>query len=467
MEAARLHPSRFLAGSSRIQLHGTYSSRPRAFVRPRCCLRHFYSIVVRRLHVVVLAPFFLELDSRTSVRAGLAGMSATAESTGTQGRTPRVLLIGLEFVDPLFSGNGIYSRSIVRSLIFTAGYDVHVLCGRPKADAEKPIDVSSHDLATAVADGRLTFSVCPLPVWRKLDADSSWTEFGDLSKGHVTDILHKFRPTVVFGVDWTSAVAFQAMNMGNVPFYYFVFRSFSAEQGLPAAKKEWYTDKEQSAAKVAAGCVVLSQVDRKWNVDSYVTDTPLRVHVLNPPIREDFYDLYFSSHVTRDCPWSHRRHITCCSRLEPSKRVDLFVDMMVHCAGYLKERGYVPLLIGSRTDAGYSDRIVRQLQAAYPEEGACVIMDFVKDPQQLMAMWESTVLNVHPALYESYGMTICEAALFGVPTLLDQGTFSLPPHLFVFSPSMTDPPLPPPLFPSCNRRKHRCHGLVPRCDVKI
>ena len=41
---------------------------------------------------------------------------------------------------------------------------------------------------------------------------------------------------------------------------------------------------------------------------------------------------------------------------------------------------------------------------------------------ELAAVWRETLLNIHTATYEAYGMTIVEAAAFGVPSLLHEGT---------------------------------------------
>ena len=44
------------------------------------------------------------------------------------------------------------------------------------------------------------------------------------------------------------------------------------------------------------------------------------------------------------------------------------------------------------------------------------------EAEELAIVWQSTLLNIHPATYEAYGMTIVEAAAFGVPSLLHLGT---------------------------------------------
>ena len=41
-------------------------------------------------------------------------------------------------------------------------------------------------------------------------------------------------------------------------------------------------------------------------------------------------------------------------------------------------------------------------------------------------VYKQTILNFHPALYEAYGLTIVEAAAFGVPSIVNQGNISHP-----------------------------------------
>jgi len=85
-----------------------------------------------------------------------------------------VLLLSLEFLSP-FSGNGQYSRCIVRGLK-RAGARVLVVSGRPEA---APLS-SQDDEAKAHALAPHGLIDIPLPQWGRLDRGSSWEEF---SKG--------------------------------------------------------------------------------------------------------------------------------------------------------------------------------------------------------------------------------------------------------------------------------------------
>ena len=89
-------------------------------------------------------------------------------SEDVQPKGQRVLFIGIEFVDPNFSGNGVYSRTIVKSLLSLNKVDVHVLCGRPDQDRNKDVTLSSHDLEQFMKNdrdersGKLSISTVPL-----------------------------------------------------------------------------------------------------------------------------------------------------------------------------------------------------------------------------------------------------------------------------------------------------------------
>ena len=75
-------------------------------------------------------------------------------SEDVQPKGQRVLFIGIEFVDPNFGGNGVYSRTIVKSLLSLNKVDVHVLCGRPDQDRNKDVTLSSHDLGQFMKNDR-------------------------------------------------------------------------------------------------------------------------------------------------------------------------------------------------------------------------------------------------------------------------------------------------------------------------
>ncbi|CAD7959445.1 unnamed protein product [Amoebophrya sp. A120] len=125
-------------------------------------------------------------------------------------RSRKAVFVTLEYADPIFSGNGVYSRSIVQGLL-AKGFDVLVLCGTDgdatssRYDPFSPCDqeaglvvpengsrrqqqkdvVSTRDSNPINQSGRLKVVAFPLKTWRRLDRGSDW-------EGLCTHVEHNF-----------------------------------------------------------------------------------------------------------------------------------------------------------------------------------------------------------------------------------------------------------------------------------
>ncbi|GAX77522.1 hypothetical protein CEUSTIGMA_g4966.t1 [Chlamydomonas eustigma] len=119
----------------------------------------------------------------------------------------------------------------------------------------------------------------------------------------------------------------------------------------------------------------------------------------------------------------NRPYLTCCVRLCQEKEPHRFVELVEELArrGVLSaersDHAPVPLLIGAATDE-YAQSLKQRLRAAAPH--SIIIEDFM-GPQQLSRVFSQTRLNVHPATYDAFGMTIVEAASQGAPSLVHDG----------------------------------------------
>jgi glycosyltransferase involved in cell wall biosynthesis len=51
----------------------------------------------------------------------------------------------------------------------------------------------------------------------------------------------------------------------------------------------------------------------------------------------------------------------------------------------------------------------------------CIVIDHHLGPKELAAIFSYTALNIHPCLYDAYGMTMVESAAFGVPSVVNCG----------------------------------------------
>ncbi len=65
--------------------------------------------------------------------------------------------------------------------------------------------------------------------------------------------------------------------------------------------------------------------------------------------------------------------------------------------------GIVPLLCGSASTL-YAESLKARLRSAAP---GCVVEERFLGPEDLANIYSQTVLNVHPALYDAYGVCVC------------------------------------------------------------
>lgn len=120
----------------------------------------------------------------------------------------RVVFVSLEFLGPLFSGNGQYARSLVRALK-SAGFGVLVVSGRR---ADLPMEEQDDEGRKAAEAPHGVIDV-PLPVtlWNRLDRHSAWQEFAaGCASSRVVSAVAAFDASMVFAVDWHGMQAWLA-----------------------------------------------------------------------------------------------------------------------------------------------------------------------------------------------------------------------------------------------------------------
>lgn len=268
----------------------------------------------------------------------------------------------------------------------------------------------------------------PLPIWRRLDRLSAWQEFGDWSKLSVhAAAIKAFQPDLVYGTDWTSVLPYKQLNSHNVllsslPFVWHNYRIFHQNADASEEDKLFYRQKEQEACDLATSVVVLCKSDQAVLAATFRLPFS-KLSVLHCPLRREMEQLALALPAAVDVEEGEeastegeqkRRYITCVVRLLPEKNAALFVDVMVQLAPLLHQRGLVPFLCGSPVDKIYADNLKQKLLAAFPQ---AVIKEFLSS-SELASVFSASLLNFHPTLYEAYGMTIIEAAAFGVITLM-------------------------------------------------
>eukprot|EP00516_Mucochytrium_quahogii_P002724 CAMPEP_0203751792 /NCGR_PEP_ID=MMETSP0098-20131031/5811_1 /ASSEMBLY_ACC=CAM_ASM_000208 /TAXON_ID=96639 /ORGANISM=" , Strain NY0313808BC1" /LENGTH=227 /DNA_ID=CAMNT_0050641683 /DNA_START=108 /DNA_END=788 /DNA_ORIENTATION=- len=192
----------------------------------------------------------------------------------------RILFLALEYADPIFSGNGVYGRSIVRILseLKDRKCRVLVICGQPEgqvAAKKESYDVENVQVLKVT-----------VPIWYKLDRYSSWMEYG-LGVEKYVDQVKAFKADVVLGVDWTSTLAFQTLKshdaLLHIPSVYLNFRVYFESTGICAEDAQFYREKEGLSIRVFQESIALSTYDATVLQSLFSTDIP-NIEVLNPPL---------------------------------------------------------------------------------------------------------------------------------------------------------------------------------------
>jgi glycosyltransferase involved in cell wall biosynthesis len=262
--------------------------------------------------------------------------------------------------------------------------------------------------------------------WKRLDRESAWEHFScDSLNESDQDRLKNAVSTarVVCPIDWTGSMAWQSIDNSQKPVLYLNFRVFGS--GVATKEREWYNEKEKRALDQASFVVALSEKDKE-SLCELMTDKTKPVQILLPPLRGDVKELAclectdWQAHLPSAVASSLTTHgrrclVTCIARLSPEKHIENFLHFVSANRATLDDCGFITLLAGSTADEPYARRIKDELQRAAPH---AIIIDSFLSPKALAAVFSRTSINFHPCEYDAFGMTIIEAAAFGVPSVV-------------------------------------------------
>ena len=354
----------------------------------------------------------------------------------------RVLLLTLEYLSP-FSGNGQYSRCIVRGLR-RAGASVLVVSGRP---AEQPLSSQDAECQSQAAAGGLID--LPLPTWGRLDRQCAYAAFGSgCCSAACAAACSAFCPTVVVCVDYHAGLAWAplraALTCPVPPMVYLNFRLFCTSAALHAppgpqdaegvSDAQFYRSAERASMAGAALTVALCRQDALQLLALAAGLDPLsgeQLHsplpaapamaTLLPPLRSDMAS---PPPPPSQADAAAGLLLTSLVRLSPEKNasaVPLLLAALGEAGGAaaaaaspLPALGLAPFFAGCSEATPYAEQ-VKAAAAALPAAVLC--RDFM-GPKELGLVLQRAALNVHPCLADAYGMTIVEAAAWGVPSLV-------------------------------------------------
>lgn len=377
-----------------------------------------------------------------------------------------ILFIGLEFIEPIFSGNGILSHSLAQGLL-DVGYKVSVICAQPLLHDNKEkngIQRSSSDYDHANVPTpsslikfppylvepfkRKQLRIFPISVpahkWKRLDRFSAWEEMAHLAPDEIVN-KYNLEPVLlldeidfVFCIDWSAIPTYDSLSdkfqsLSRARLVYYVFRVFSMSSEIFSDQRclEFYQRRELQALQKADLVLVISHVDKmaleklieygksNWNEETRLkeqnneTENPTELHVIVPPLRSDLLHLIHPEEQNRS-EGKHRKYIMCNVRISPEKNAMVFAQLMriLSQQNILHKYNFQPLLVGVICDHTYASKV----RATLPPETKW-ISDFLQPSDLIMYMQESVIM-IQPSTYEAYGMTIAEAAAVGTPSLI-------------------------------------------------
>mmetsp|Transcript_37689 Transcript_37689/g.106470 ORF Transcript_37689/g.106470 Transcript_37689/m.106470 type:complete len:408 (+) Transcript_37689:174-1397(+) len=324
----------------------------------------------------------------------------------------RVLFISIEFSYGTFSGNGVLAQSQAKALS-RLGHKVLVLCGKPSGPHEE-----------AAYSERLQLVPVGVPVWGRLDAECGWREFAQgCSIDSVVQKIAIFSPEVVVGVDWHSAMAYKqlvpslkARLQAQLPYFYLNYRVYSRAQDKGGQLLQQY---EAEAVAMSTETVALSRTDAEF-IHGHLIGTSGKgmPKILLPSLRSDMMEIP-PPPEPEDPAQAPRKYLLCCVRLSPEKQPERFVELVeeLSARGALQALHLTPFLIGS-AKTPYAEGLKARVRAAAP---CSIVKEEFVGPHELASIAVSTRLNIHPCLYDAYGMTVVECASQGAPSVVNAG----------------------------------------------
>lgn len=115
-----------------------------------------------------------------------------------------------------------------------------------------------------------------------------------------------------------------------------------------------------------------------------------------------------------------RQYLLCFSRISREKNIDVFIDLIENLGNdWFIKHSIVPYIIGSANDIEYYNHLKSRLNIIKKNLNINCLFDDFMPAKQLSNVLKQTKLNVHTGIVEPYGMTICEAASFGVVSVVN------------------------------------------------
>ncbi|KAI0559103.1 Glycosyltransferase 4 [Gracilaria domingensis] len=334
-----------------------------------------------------------------------------------------LVYITLEYcASDLFSGNGVCARSHVRALA-SLNVALTVLCATPYKPSPAPTPSDPEPLIPNV-----TLHAVPLDKWFTTDRNSSHRQFARCAAA-VLQTLDFNQIHAILAVDWTAMNVIHALphsarsRIAHVPIIYLNFRVYSRMVGISDEDRRFYLSNEKYAVRTAlqsaGGVMSLGNADNDLLRRHSPNTSSKPFRVILPMLRQEFIDIAAVERGTILDFARPRNFLVSLVRLSEDKGPHRFVSLLAKIQKedphFWSRTGITPVLCGAPSQPEYAQKLKQTLKSTVPE---AVIVDEFLGPSAFAMLLQSSALNIHPALYEAYGMTIVEAAAMGCPSVV-------------------------------------------------
>jgi glycosyltransferase involved in cell wall biosynthesis len=314
----------------------------------------------------------------------------------------RLVYLTLDFINPIFSGNGTLSRMQVLGLVKN-GYEVMVFCPSGNLNQDKELVELQHQKSLVIEQIELKKS-------RDLGIHSDYQGFFQECTKRIEKIK-AFSPDMVVAIDWhTIDFAVLLKKQLNIPIITQYFRIFSYFENdfLEKENFEIIRKKEELMAHEGEISIVLSSFDENWVRERGGTS----IYLLYPPVLEQNSMIPQGNLKKND---SMVFQLMTVSRLVPEKKIERIFPIIESLK--LQNLKFTYLLIGERLDSQYWNSLQKEITE---RNIADVIIVKEKIPiSELIQFYHTSDCYIHTAYYEPFGISIIEAALAGCPVFLD------------------------------------------------
>ena len=316
---------------------------------------------------------------------------------------PKIVFVSLEFIkSTLFSGNGVYARTMVSALI-QSHFEVMVICASNTITKTTLTNESLDD------DTQCRTLIIPVTKWNVLTLDSDYKLFGSNFLPH-TDVIDNFHPDYLLFVDFTSLLVVQnilqhSIHSKLIKRIFLNFRVFHNNSNLTAhhtQERDSYIELETECCRIADKVIALNRNETNvlrdlLNGDDYQKcdhqQKSTVFGVLHPPLRVEVEQI---ASVLETKP---RRYLLCCCRISKEKNVGIFVDVVERLQDFLSDNQIVPYLCGSANESNreYMESLHERLKSVKCE---CILSPFMEYNDLCRTVYCRTLLNFHPSIKE-------------------------------------------------------------------